>query len=651
MHRMTEEQRAAVGDPLDPISRARLGSEREEILLLAGPGAGKTFVISHRVAKLITSGAFRGDQIVAITYTSSMAARLREGIEELLPESVSCGFCSGSGLVEMATAVCGECSSGRVLVSPPLIGTMHGIAAKLIRSALQGEIAGRFELLALGWFQGEGAFGIAIPEDVADLTDAVYVQAKRRKVKKRDLKAGLRLRGAELEGWPIEASVRQELVRRSLLTYDDLLICLDTIAAVKSDSILPTIGQVYPCLILDEAQDLTRLHWLILENWNPESIFAAGDDAQEIFGFLARRLEQPDTGTFRERIANTSIWGDGPFTLGMNHRAGEQLTAICSVLREALAADGFASSLPLTPGGKESERASPFALYRCEEIDEGGILGAADAVSELLFAGFAEEEIVAIARSWAELEQLAARLEQLEIPFALPKRSRARWKTIAGRAFLAMARHSECGLIDELGAKVILDSLGVGTTAKVAERCSFVALQKGISMAEALDNDRDASLLTPAGWWQACGSSSELLELLELSIRVGIHTGPALAEAASEACDWKGGGWPPGDWLVWLASPENASTVEFEPGKIALTTIHGAKGLEWPGVVLLGACEGSLPGPRDKNEEERGESARALYVGMTRAKEALRVIIPQTLRGKPRNPSPWLTASGIAPIQ
>ncbi|NCV77405.1 MAG: ATP-dependent helicase, partial [Actinobacteria bacterium] len=71
------------------------------------------------------------------------------------------------------------------------------------------------------------------------------------------------------------------------------------------------------------------------------------------------------------------------------------------------------------------------------------------------------------------------------------------------------------------------------------------------------------------------------------------------------------------------------------PG-VTLSTLHGAKGLEWEKVYLVGASETTLPWKGESLEEER----RLFYVGITRAKETLVL----SYAGKP---SPFLREAGL----
>lgn len=72
---------------------------------------------------------------------------------------------------------------------------------------------------------------------------------------------------------------------------------------------------------------------------------------------------------------------------------------------------------------------------------------------------------------------------------------------------------------------------------------------------------------------------------------------------------------------------------------VRLMTLHSAKGLEFDTVFLVEANEGKMPYKKAKTDAETEEERRLFYVGMTRAKEVLKVSYVKTKNGKETSPS------------
>lgn len=640
---------------LNTSQREAVFRDSPSLEILGGPGCGKTRVIAARIARLISSGAFRPDEIAALTYTRSMAADLRSRIVGALPEGVPCSACGGTKHLDGYT--CGDCfGSGVEGFAPPKIGTLHALAAGWCREAFDGRIAGGDLIRGLGWVDG-ASFGIAMPEDVDAIVDAVY-RAFRKKVRKKDLVDGLYEHGPALAGWPKHTAARQELRLRNLVRYDDLLVMLEVVAGAQPDG-APHLRDRVRCLLVDEAHDLTPRHWRVIESWGPEAITLVGDDAQRIFGFLLRRDGLPDEGLFMRRMRAA---GDGLVRLGENYRTQEPIASACAKVRAALVDDGACTHLPAAPMRDGDGGEIVFV-----EADEDGMSEAlVDTVQGLIegpggwdgaHRSYDPSEIAILARSWAELDAIGAVLDAAGIPAAPPSDDRKWWGTPAGRIALAIARTAHRGAVDTYDAQTILEALGHTDPEGLIRRMVTTAIEKQQRLAEALDDDEVASAGLPACWWMQTISAETIGQLETLLSGVKPHTGPEVMRAIEIAAGWRSPTDPdfdfaPGDQtiedlLIWLAS-DDASARSTPEGHIVLTTFHGAKGLEWPAVVVYGACDGSIPARWDKTTEECHESGRALYVGMTRARDDLRVIIPSELRGKPRDPSPWLIMAGLA---
>jgi DNA helicase II / ATP-dependent DNA helicase PcrA len=102
----------------------------------------------------------------------------------------------------------------------------------------------------------------------------------------------------------------------------------------------------------------------------------------------------------------------------------------------------------------------------------------------------------------------------------------------------------------------------------------------------------------------------------------------------------------PGGFRSWVDSrtPFDDLDIETEDGSVSLLTFHGAKGREWPVVVVAGAEDGLIPHSFALSDAQQAEEARLLYVAITRAIDQLVITRAESRRGVATRPSPWLDA-------
>ena len=84
-------------------------------------------------------------------------------------------------------------------------------------------------------------------------------------------------------------------------------------------------------------------------------------------------------------------------------------------------------------------------------------------------------------------------------------------------------------------------------------------------------------------------------------------------------------------YLTWLATYDVQDEIESDSEGITLSTIHAAKGLEWPVVIVIGCNEGILPSKQAVSSGDVEEERRLMYVAMTRARDQLVLAVrPET---------------------
>lgn len=233
---------------LDPDQAAAALAVGGPLLIIAGPGAGKTRTLTHRIARLVSSGQAAPGECLAITFTRRAAAQMRERLLALLP---------GSG--------------GEVPVM-----TFHQLGLSMLT-----EHGARLGL--------PRRFRVAADDERAAM---LMEKMKIGERKARSLLAMIsrlkRTRGSGPDEAEAEAFRQYEEVMKakSLLDFDDLIAL--PVSLLESDpGILSLYRQRYPWISIDEYQDIDESQYRLVKLLAPPDagLCAIGDPDQAIYGF------------------------------------------------------------------------------------------------------------------------------------------------------------------------------------------------------------------------------------------------------------------------------------------------------------------------------------------------------------------------------
>ena len=564
---------APAGDMLNPAQQAAVEAEEPAVAVVAGPGTGKTKTLVARIAHLIERRGVKPDEITAVTFTNQAAAEMRERLEQRL--------------------------GGKRAVRGMTIGTFHAICLHLlgdVRLIVQSEamtIAG--DVLrdagakgsARGLLQAVSRVKNGASPAEAGLDDALY----------QDYCARLKALGA--------------------LDFDDLLT-----EALRLD----TAGRKqFRYLLVDEFQDVGDTQYDLVRAWSAGgSLFVIGDPDQSIYGFrgasgrcFARLGEDmPDLRTIRlvENYRST------PAVLGaalpvIAHNGGEARVLHANRpdgprVRLVQAADDFAE-----------------AVFVAKEV--GRIAGGVDMLEaqalgqERTVRPFSD--IAVLARTHRQLELIEKCLRHDDIPCLITGREDF-LDDDGVRGVLAFFR----SLIDPR------DTAAVGTALRLLWDCPMDLIQKAqAACAEIAVFDPAAlrELSTDCGYLSAWLRRAEAwLPLVRREKPYRLIEQWESAYGASEALARLRGMAVfhkdfPSLWKTLALGEEDdlrrAAGKGWESGAVRLMTLHGAKGLEFPAVILAGVKQGALPLESSARPADVEEERRLFYVGMTRAREEL----------------------------
>lgn len=591
---------------VDPSQLAVITAPADQwIRVEAGPGSGKTEVIARRVARLL-DGDFAPAEVVVMTYTRAMAAELKRRIALHKPDAVPCRNCAG------VQCDCG--GGGRIFVGMDAlnIGTMHSLASGWVRSMLEAHFdrerdfgrtirAAGAAIVEMGWVTGPD-FAFADEAMVQTMLGEV-----RRRLGKKNYRvlrqiAGLKLMGAALSARPVEAELRLMLRENGMVGLDDVLAMF----AVGVEATRGGWGRLYPCLIVDEAQDMAAPQRAVVDAWRPRHALLVGDDGQSIMRFLGELAPPlPD--------------GYVTMTLGANHRARPELVAYTNALRATIASAGACSPL-----AQAASRHGGGSVWEMEPVDE--VTGIVDVVFDLVSRGVRAESIAILVATWDEVTHVVEALRRVGVDANIPLRRGGSWVGApAARALITLMRACERGSITAIELAVLLRSTSL------AAGIVSAAYEGGRSLANEM-RERGTPV---TGATHVAGAL-----LLAHERGIGILE-PDPDPALVPALNWmvQNPTAMVGDFLAWV--DEDDFVASDTTDAVTVATIHAAKGREWPVVVLPHFVEGAMPPLWARVDEDVSEWGRAAYVAATRARDLLVVAAPMTYKGAQAQPSRW----------
>lgn len=612
-----------LADTLTDEQQAAVAHGDDALLLVAGAGSGKTTTLAARLAALVLRGADPA-RVLLLSFSRRAAGELAA---------------RAAARLHAALALPPGTPAPRL----PWCGTLHGIAARLLRdeaaalgldpgfSVLDG--ADAEELMA----QQRLALGLAA-RSVAEHrvpTAATCLAIHSRCVSTRRPLAEVLQRhfpwcrapgddsGRALAGL-FEAYGQAKLQQR-LLDYDDLLDAWWL--ALQTEPVAGRLRARFDHVLVDEVQDLNPLQWAIVLALRPggRGLTAVGDDAQAIYGFrgaaVAGMLELPARCTPAARV----------LALTRNHRSTPQIVAtsnaVISRLRERF--DKTLTS-PRPPGPR------PALHLAADEAAEAR--GVADAVLLAREGGLALRRQAVLFRTATHSQALELELMRRRVPYVkfggLRFLEAAHVKDVlavlrwADNPAATLAAQRVARLVPGIGPAALqrLAAAGHDLARFEPPRAAAVPWQALCALM--------AALRGPAACWP--DDLARVLHWYQPHLE-RLHTDAAqrateLQQLAASAARQR-------DRLAFvtelLLEPPAAHGAEagdplLDDDWLTLSTLHSAKGQEWSAVHILRVVDGAIPsdlatGQPDEIDEER----RLLYVGMTRARDTLALWAPQ----------------------
>ena len=569
---------------LTDIQSAAVRSDAPRILIRAGAGTGKTRTLTQRVVRLVGDGV-APERIVLVTFTTRAAQ-------------------------EMTDRLVGQLGRAALRIRA---GTFHRLAHRTLRRFADH----------LGWTTG---FGIvdrdgqtSMMEDAireAGIGEALGSLTAERLAERigfafnteQHLAAVLpaRVRGVADRIEAAAAIYTRLKLERDVMDFDDLL--LGWRALLLDAQLGPSLAGAVDHVLVDEYQDTTRIQAAIAEQLAAQaSICVVGDDAQAIYAFRGARRD--NILRFDHAPVQTTV-----FRLEQTFRSTPQIVAAaCCALVDPRPLKSLRSAGP-----------APAVLEPGDEADQAALI--AERVEALLRRGVRLADQAVLFRAQRQHAAVAEALRRRNLPCVIRSARRLADRPPV-RAVLAHLEIIERPLDRRAWRRVLESMPGVG--AKTAERL-WLELEADISGGadpiaclehSALERGATTALARRLATVVPLALQCELqaaLDAIGLSDLDG-KTAELLRDAAGRC----------GSVDAFLDEIQFTDDPQEGLDAVTLSTVHRAKGLEWPVVFVAGLTDGVFPIYASRSDPQAlDEERRVLHVAMTRARDRLYLVAP-----------------------
>jgi ATP-dependent DNA helicase Rep len=608
---------------LNSAQKSAVEHDRGPMLVLAGAGSGKTMVVTNRIARLIKSGT-PPRAILAMTFTNKAAEEMAGRVEKLVGKR------------------------GKEAV----VSTFHSFGLKVLRA----------EARALGF--RDGRFAIF---DQADQSSAVREILRARRGDRRwDIYAILArisaAKNAFIEPKDYEPRFGDVYDDATAWVYPRYVEALRSFRAFDFDDLVCEVARLFRdrpevlerwqskfwYVMVDEYQDTNhaQLELVRLLGQEHRNVCVVGDDDQSIYAW--RGADVRNILDFENHFEGAKV-----VKLQNNYRSTDAILSVANAVIHASTARRHEKRLIATQPGGDKVR----VVAAADADVEAAFIG--DEIARRMEDGLPPRELAVLYRSNQQSQPIETVLRQRQIPFRVVGGTqfyeRKEVKDLI--AFLRVAMQPR----DELSLRRIINYPTRGIGQQSVERLASHALANDLTLWAAVTRaDRIEGLPSPAvagcaALTKIVSDASRAIEantlssdvarklVVDVAIEADIIAGSASNEAAARRHTnleaflntlarfdktAEPGGKALSNFLQLLTLQTDAD--EDGGNVVTLTSMHGAKGLEFQTVFVAGVEEGLIPHARtldskatDVEPQDIEEERRLFYVAVTRARSRL----------------------------
>ncbi|MCU0500082.1 MAG: UvrD-helicase domain-containing protein [Anaerolineae bacterium] len=600
---LNEQQYAAVTAPMGPV------------LVLAGPGSGKTRVLTYRIAYLIEHYGIHPPNLMAVTFTNKAAGEMRGRVEQIL--------------------------NGRL--HGLNIGTFHAICARLLRREHEHTPYGS-EYVIFDTDDQNSAINQAVSELNLDpkkfnprqILNAIS-NAKNELIEAKNYPA-LDYKGEVIKR--VYTRYQAILLDNNAMDFDDLLMQMALLLR-DNDVIREKYQRWFEYVLVDEFQDTNTAQYQLVQllAQPDQNVFVVGDEDQGIYAF--RGADYRNVLQFRRDYPQSQV-----ILLEQNYRSKQ---TILEAARAVIDRNPNRTRKQLFTDRGTGERITLQEAYN-EEFEAKYVLEQIESLRRK--QKFAYKDFAVMYRTNAQSRALEDAFIREAIPYKLIG-GVGFYKRVEIRDLLAYLR-----VVNNPNDKVSFTRIintpkrGIGQTS-LAQFQSWAA-EAGIGFSEALEQLVNG-ITSPIGarslkpfvdfgkqlrHWRAIAQTGQLVELLDQILAdtkyrfylseisddedQAIERSENVKELRGLLAKAQETQSTLGEFLAEQSLVADVDALKEGDEYVTLLTLHAAKGLEYPVVFIAGVEEGLIPHTRSFDDPEgMAEERRLFYVGITRAADHL----------------------------
>ncbi|QDT76690.1 ATP-dependent DNA helicase PcrA [Gimesia maris] len=620
---------------LTPPQFAAVSHHQGPLLVLAGPGSGKTRVITHRIASLIHAHV-PAHQILGITFTNKAADEMGERVRQLIPDS-------------------------RVEIS-----TFHKFCVKILRRYGRGvgldsnfsifDTTDQQQLIRFVLNELDIDTVAYNPSTIASMisrakNDLITVD---RFVEVYQESVGDHLQAVAARVYPMYQKL---LLESNAVDFDDLLLHVASLLK-GSPELRATLDERYQYILVDEYQDTNLAQYQIIMglSLNTRNLCVTGDPDQSIYGWRGAKIENilqferdfPDCKTIR---------------LEQNFRSTKEILRVADDLishnqrrkvKSLFTENEEGSPVELLCFQDERHEADDIARRIRNAVDQGkqeytdyAIFYRVNSLSRELELALARHKIpYQLAGSVAfyertEVKDLLSYLKLVNNPD-----DRVAFSRIVNKPLRGIGKTTQNKLIrwaDERGISLLEAAHQAADCPKLSKRAAtmvarFAKMINGFSMTDSgavahlMENIIDSTRMVDS--WKESPDEADQQRIA--NVNELLSTAKKYDDIYGEETTLEG-------FLEVSTLASATDQLDTDAGRVTLMTLHAAKGLEYPVVFIVGVEQNLIPHERVLREEFRDgleEERRLFFVGITRAEQNL--YLTQT-RERSMRGRPWRT--------